>query len=74
MAISKKLTHTKQGCGFHELANTKVGLQKVGMADEEHMLHAFHKYIHCIFRNGWMDCRDAFHAALCLYCCITDKT
>jgi len=20
-----------------------------------------------------MDCRDAFHAVLCLYCCITDK-
>ena len=37
------------------------------------MGHVFHKYILCIFRNGWMDCRDAFHAVLCLYCCITDK-
>jgi len=35
------------------------------------MGHTFHEYIH---RNGWMDCRDAFHAALCLYCCVTDKT
>ena len=24
----------------------------------------FHEYILCIFRNGWMDCRNAFHAAL----------
>ena len=24
-----------------------------------------------IFCNGWMDCRDAFHAVLCLYCCAT---
>ena len=31
---------------------------------------AFHKYIlHTVFRNGWMDCRDAFHAVLCLYSC-----
>jgi len=22
----------------------------------------FHEYILCIFRNGWMDCRDAFDA------------
>ena len=21
-----------------------------------------------------MDCRDTFHVALCLYCCVTDKT
>ena len=36
------------------------------------MGHAFHE---CdILRNGWMDFRDAFHAALCLYCFITDKT
>jgi len=27
-----------------------------------------------IFCNGWMDCRDAFHAVLCLYCCVMDKT
>jgi len=38
------------------------------------MGHAFHEYILCIFRNGWIDCRDAFHAVLCLYCCVTDKT
>ena len=25
-----------------------------------------------IFRNGWMDCTDAFHAVLCLYCCVTE--
>jgi len=32
--------------------------------------HTFHEYynILCIFRNGWMDCRDAFHAVLCLCC------
>jgi len=34
---------------------------------------ASHEYILRIFCNGWMDCRDTFHAALCLYCCITDK-
>ena len=38
------------------------------------MGRAFYEYILRIFGNGWMDCRDAFHAALCLYCCITDKT
>ena len=27
------------------------------------MGRAFHKYI---FRNGWMDCRDAFYSVLCL--------
>ena len=27
-----------------------------------------------IFRNGWVDCRDAFHAVVCLYCCVTDRT
>jgi len=31
------------------------------------MGHVFHEYILRIFRNGWMDCRDAFHAVLCLY-------
>ena len=35
---------------------------------------AFHEYILRILCNGWMDCRDAFHAALCLYCSVTDKT
>ena len=34
----------------------------------------FHEYILRIFCNGWMDCRDAFHAILCLYCCVTDRT
>ena len=38
------------------------------------MGRTFHEYILRILRNGWMDCRDAFHAALCLYCCVTDKT
>ena len=31
----------------------------------------FYEYI---LRNGWMDCIDAFHAVLCLYWCVTDKT
>ena len=35
---------------------------------------AFHMYILRIFRNGCMDCRDAFHAALCLYRCVTNAT
>ena len=26
------------------------------------MERAFHEYILRIFCNGWMDCRDAFHA------------
>ena len=28
----------------------------------------FHEHILHIFCNGWTDCKDAFHAALCLYC------
>ena len=31
------------------------------------MGRTFHEYILRIFHNGWMDCRDAFHAVLCLY-------
>ena len=27
-----------------------------------------------IFCYGWMDCRDTFHAVLCLYCCVTNTT
>ena len=38
------------------------------------MGHVFHEHILRIFRNGWMDCRDSFHAVLCLYCCVTDRT
>ena len=34
----------------------------------------FHECILHIFCNGWMDRRDAFHAILCLYCCVTDRT
>ena len=37
------------------------------------MGRAFHEYILRILRNGWMDWWDAFHAAVCLYCCVTDK-
>ena len=37
------------------------------------MGRVFHKYVLRIFHNSWMDCRDAFHAALCLYYCITGK-
>ena len=32
--------------------------------------YVFNECIHRIFRNGWMDCRDA---VLCLYCCGTNK-
>ena len=38
------------------------------------MGQAFHEHILRIFCNGWMDCRDAFHSVLCLYCCVTDRT
>jgi len=39
------------------------------------MGRAFHEYnILHVFRNGWMDYRDAFHGAFCLYCCVTDRT
>jgi len=38
------------------------------------MRYVFHEYILCIFRNGWMDCRNAFHAVVCLYCCVMDRT
>ena len=34
----------------------------------------FHECFLCIFHNGWMDSRDAFHAVLCLYCRILDRT
>ena len=30
------------------------------------MGHMFHEYILPIFRNGWMGCRDAFHAVFLL--------
>ena len=30
------------------------------------MWRAFHEYILRIFRNGWMDCRDAFHLPILL--------
>ena len=30
------------------------------------MGRAFHEHILRIFCNGWMDCRDAFHAVFCL--------
>ena len=33
----------------------------------------FHEYILRIFRNCWMDCKDTFHAVVCLYCCVTDR-
>jgi len=29
-----------------------------------------HELVFCIFHNDWMDCRDAFHAVLCLYYCV----
>ena len=35
---------------------------------------AFHEHTLHIFCIGWMDCRDAFRAVHCLYCCVTDKT
>ena len=36
----------------------------------------FHEYNNYspYFGKGWMDCRDVFHAVLCLYCCVTDRT
>ena len=34
----------------------------------------FHEYILRIFRNGWMDCRDTFHAVLCLHCYVMSTT
>jgi len=37
------------------------------------MGHTFHERILRIFCNGWMDCRSAFNAVLCLYCCVTDR-
>ena len=33
---------------------------------------AFHECTLHILRNDQMNCRDAFHAVLCLYCCVTD--
>ena len=34
---------------------------------------AFHEYILHIYLDDWMDGRDAFHAVLCLYCCVCTK-
>ena len=56
----------------YETSSTLLKLRCYGF----HVLrygHAFHEYILRIFRNGWIYCRDAFHAVICLYCCITDK-
>jgi len=30
----------------------------------------FYEWIFRIFRDGWKNCRDAFRAVLCLYCCV----
>ena len=38
------------------------------------MGRAFYYYILRIFCNSWMNCRDVFHAVLCLYCCVTNAT
>ena len=38
------------------------------------MRRTFHEHILHIFRNGRMDWRDAFHAVLFLYYCVTDRT
>jgi len=43
------------------------GFRGMGHAFHEHILRIFHSY------NGWMDCRDAFHAVLCLYFCVTAR-
>jgi len=37
------------------------------------MGNTFHEYIFRIFCNGWMDCNDAFHAVLCLNCCVMNR-
>ena len=39
-----------------------------------HGMWASRVFFWCIFHNGWMDCRDAFHVVLWLHCCVTDKT
>jgi len=36
--------------------------------------HTFHKHILRILCNGWEDCRDTFHAVLCLRCYVMDRT
>ena len=38
-------THMKQVCGFHALADTKIRLQKVGVAHEEHTSALLHLHI-----------------------------
>ena len=38
------------------------------------MAHFSSTCILCIFCYGWMDCRDTFHAVLCLYCCVMNTT
>ena len=27
----------------------------------------------CVFSIGWIDCRDAFHAFICLSCCVISE-
>jgi len=40
----------------------------------QNMGGVFHKCTIRILRMDWMNCRDAFHAVPCLYCCVTDRT
>ena len=37
------------------------------------MGHTFYEHIFHIFYYGWMDCNNAFHGVLYLYCCVTDR-
>ena len=48
-------THTKQGCGFHALADIKVRLQKVGVAKKERISALLHLHImySLISRRTW---------------------
>ena len=44
----------------YETSSTLLKLKHYGF--HVYIGHAFHKYILHIFRNGWMDCSDTFHA------------
>jgi len=48
----------------YEMSSTLLRLRRYGFHYRD-MGRTFHEYILHIFRNGWMDYRNAFHAVLC---------
>jgi len=58
----------------YETSLTLLKLRRYGFHLSRYAARVSRVCILRTFHNGWIDCRDAFHAVLWLYCCITDKT